>query len=601
MQCQYYFIQWRCFDYGLTSDANSKLFTSNTQVVWGCNPWQGSPCSNNEIVTGLNVGSTYFLSVQSATCEEWIPIVIQGGGGCDDADGDGTCDTDDCQPNNPALPTTPGSACNDFNSNTTNDQIQSDGCTCQGTPVGGGCSVSISSSNGGVTITGLTSDANSKLFNSNTQAVWGCNPWSGTPCSNNESVSGLTVGATYFLSVQSNSCEEWIPIVIQGGGGGTGVDLTIANFSSNSGSPGDVVSFTFDLINAGNQTASQSYNITTYISADNQLSSDDLQEGNIGTGNTQPGTTPNVNGAITIPSNFPPGSYWLIIKVDDDNNVQETNENNNVFAIPLPIVDDSGGCIAPVNVANEKPATQSSTLNFGGIDSGAANAVDGNIDGNYYNGSVAVTTESNQAWWQVDLGGLFNVFSVEIYNRTEGTARLNDFYVMTSATPFTSSSLTTARNTANNETYIPGQASVPSLWFTNSNVPVRYVRVQRAGSGYLTLAELRVNGCPINNLNDNGTQSFEAQNEVTTSFSLIKLFPNPTSGELFGQIESTTDKEISIQIVNILGQVKLERKMRVEIGANTFQLQLDHFENGMYNVIFQDGDKLVSKQFVISK
>ncbi|MCF8244825.1 MAG: T9SS type A sorting domain-containing protein [Saprospiraceae bacterium] len=51
-----------------------------------------------------------------------------------DTDNDGVCDADDCQPNNPALPTTPGTSCNDGNPNTTNDVIQADGCTCAGTP-----------------------------------------------------------------------------------------------------------------------------------------------------------------------------------------------------------------------------------------------------------------------------------------------------------------------------------------------------------------------------------------------------------------------------------------------------------------------------------
>ena len=51
-----------------------------------------------------------------------------------DIDGDGICAIDDCNDNNPNIPTAPGTACNDGNDNTENDKIQSDGCTCQGTP-----------------------------------------------------------------------------------------------------------------------------------------------------------------------------------------------------------------------------------------------------------------------------------------------------------------------------------------------------------------------------------------------------------------------------------------------------------------------------------
>ncbi len=80
------------------------------------------------------------------------------------------------------------------------------------------CGVSVSSSNGSITITGLNSNENAKLFNNNVQAVWSCNPWQGTPCTSNEVISNLTAGATYFVSVQSDVCDEWIPIVVQGGG-----------------------------------------------------------------------------------------------------------------------------------------------------------------------------------------------------------------------------------------------------------------------------------------------------------------------------------------------------------------------------------------------
>ena len=55
-----------------------------------------------------------------------------GNGG--DSDGDGVCDFDDCRPNNPEFPTTPGKACNDGDPNTINDVVQADGCSCAGTP-----------------------------------------------------------------------------------------------------------------------------------------------------------------------------------------------------------------------------------------------------------------------------------------------------------------------------------------------------------------------------------------------------------------------------------------------------------------------------------
>ncbi len=54
---------------------------------------------------------------------------------CADADNDGICDVDDCQPNNANFPGTPGAACNDGNANTENDKYSADGCSCAGTPI----------------------------------------------------------------------------------------------------------------------------------------------------------------------------------------------------------------------------------------------------------------------------------------------------------------------------------------------------------------------------------------------------------------------------------------------------------------------------------
>ena len=52
---------------------------------------------------------------------------------CVDLDEDGYCESEDCDDNNSAIPAMTGTACDDNNPNTENDIIQSDGCTCAGT------------------------------------------------------------------------------------------------------------------------------------------------------------------------------------------------------------------------------------------------------------------------------------------------------------------------------------------------------------------------------------------------------------------------------------------------------------------------------------
>lgn len=54
---------------------------------------------------------------------------------CIDKDKDGYCVDQDCNDDNPNIPTTPGTDCDDGNSNTINDKVTSDGCGCIGTPI----------------------------------------------------------------------------------------------------------------------------------------------------------------------------------------------------------------------------------------------------------------------------------------------------------------------------------------------------------------------------------------------------------------------------------------------------------------------------------
>ncbi len=94
--------------------------------------------------------------------------------------------------------------------------------------------------------------------------------------------------------------------------------------------PGQVEEFNFDLTNAGAETAFGDYALGVYLSTDQLLSSDDIEVGTVPTGNTPVGTIQNVTGAITVPG-IPTGSYFLIINTDVTNNIQESNESNNVW------------------------------------------------------------------------------------------------------------------------------------------------------------------------------------------------------------------------------------------------------------------------------
>lgn len=136
----------------------------------------------------------------------------------------------------------------------------------------------------------------------------------------------------------------------------------------------------------------------------------------------------------------------------------------------------------PVNVATSGTATQSSTGTWGGF-AQAELAIDGNTDGNYWNGSVSHTLADTNAWWEVDLGSMFDIDSIVIWNRTDccgdridpfSVSILDDFNSLVWSTSFT--------------TFTGNPMTISPLAGTIGQV----VRVQLNQTNYLQLAEVQV-------------------------------------------------------------------------------------------------------------
>ncbi|MEY9910054.1 hypothetical protein ABIA35_006298 [Catenulispora sp. MAP12-49] len=135
-------------------------------------------------------------------------------------------------------------------------------------------------------------------------------------------------------------------------------------------------------------------------------------------------------------------------------------------------------------------ATQSSNTQPGGD---AAHAVDGNTDGDFFDGSVSHTGDDADAWWQTDLGSSQAIGSIALWNRTDCCSnRLSDYWVFVSNNPFTTA-LTPRQQAAQSgvwSNHQTGQAGTPTA--LNVGTTGRYVMVQLSGTNYLSLAEVQV-------------------------------------------------------------------------------------------------------------
>ncbi len=106
---------------------------------------------------------------------------------------------------------------------------------------------------------------------------------------------------------------------------------------------GTNLEYRFNIRNGGTANVPGDFTVKSYISTDNVLSSDDIQDGTITTGNFDAGAAvQNILGASST-NGLAPGNYFVIVFVDADDVVSESNENNNTRVAPFTITGNTGG------------------------------------------------------------------------------------------------------------------------------------------------------------------------------------------------------------------------------------------------------------------
>jgi len=146
----------------------------------------------------------------------------------------------------------------------------------------------------------------------------------------------------------------------------------------------------------------------------------------------------------------------------------------------------------PMNYARGRLGGQTGPLSQ---DNGALarRALDGNTDGNYAAGSVAETPLSNQPWWEVSLAAPSVINQIDLWNRTDCCPeRLANFYVFVANDyPQSNDPAVVAKQSNVWSHYFSGPASA-HVTIPVPGVTARHVRVQLAGQGVLSLAEVQV-------------------------------------------------------------------------------------------------------------
>lgn len=170
-----------------------------------------------------------------------------------------------------------------------------------------------------------------------------------------------------------------------------------------------------------------------------------------------------------------------------------------IFGAPTPIAAPPTAGTPPgqppqqlVNLARGKRASQSSD-GWGGK---AEMAVDGNKNPAMAGKSVSHTADGDKLpWWEVDLGAVYKVVAVRVFNRGDCCAErlaASATVVLVSDQPFPNPNGMASQR----KRVFPIQGVKPMYDFPTGGMPVRFVRVQMQKPGALHLAEIEVVGEP---------------------------------------------------------------------------------------------------------
>ncbi len=146
------------------------------------------------------------------------------------------------------------------------------------------------------------------------------------------------------------------------------------------------------------------------------------------------------------------------------------------------------------NVALQKRAYQSSVSTWSGTTGHAGLAVDGNTDGRWVGGSVMHTAFETSPWWEVDLGDVYWIERVSLWNRVEDSARAKNLYILISESPFPEGMSVSSMVAASQieSFHVADVVGRPTDVLVNQKG--RYVRVQLVDRSYFHLAEVEVWG-----------------------------------------------------------------------------------------------------------
>ncbi len=429
----------------------------------------------------------------------------------------------------------------------------------------------------------------------------------------------FTVGSTYTLFEKTETAPAntaFIEISIRGFGDGELIaddicltngaitpppfnqpDLQIAfNGGTYSGNPGEIASFNFDLINSGTAAATDDYRIGFLLSTDASFSTDDILVGEVPTGNTGIGTISDIEGAITIPANTAPGSYFLLTMVDFDEVIAESNEMNNVDMQAFTV----NGITPPTGEPNCEAESDFPWHEW--VSSVVANGTE-NTSGkkpysDFTNTFFNFTQDNNNS---ITLTATYSYVTADAYWRVWIDYNQNDifesdeiFFEQMVPAPESGSGVTsTATGTG---------LSIPNGPLSGDGVAKMRVILSRDGfaeaCGNVAFGEVEDYSAVIG---ESSATLFSEEDNFFTDPQLVSLAPNPATDRVVIGLDKMEGRAFEMMITNQLGQVFLQRSF-AEDEVNRFTYNTSHLPSGVYFVwLNAEGKRSIPQKLIKQK
>lgn len=134
----------------------------------------------------------------------------------------------------------------------------------------------------------------------------------------------------------------------------------------------------------------------------------------------------------------------------------------------------------------------------------------------------------------------------------------------------------------------------PGNWNTNK-MHIVGMLIQPNGlmnnASYTTVNQAVANGF-ISGIFSPGSQAFDAPDNVN-------LFPNPTNGTAFANVNLNKPENVSMKIMDVTGKVVTERNYGEMNGANLLPIETSTFAKGIYFVELQTGSAVTTTKLIV--